>query len=886
MKEWLRADTPIGDYRVTMRIGISGLGEVYQVRDELRGINGALKMLSASLGWDKTSLERFVQIIKSAPPLDHPNICKILDAGVTENGRPFMVSQLVYGRTLDEIGIGLARPLADKIKIAIQIAEALDAAHKKGVLHLGLKPANVMLNHHGQVKVLDFVFTLATQIALTSRGLRAPQHKPALGSVRYFSPEQVRGERPIPQSDIFSLGTLVYELFASQLPFSGHGIEEMSHSILSSQPELLTEQLQEAPPSINDVVLKALAKDPAERYHTAGEFAEALKQLANEEEKLRLANAKPDSKPKKEFFKKLLQSRLAKVLFVVAVLAALLNSLYRRVGNKSVPLPEEPLPFTRLTNSGKVIEAALAPDGQAVVYLMEDVGRHTLLYQAKVDEETHDRLLSTTNEAELSGVTFSPANDFVYYLKTTPQMRELFRVSLNGANQRLLAQVDSPVAFTDNNKQFAFVRRNGPESQLIVSGVKEPAERVIATLRSPAQLATSAPAWSHDGKSIVCAVQRAGNDLTLNLVSFAVEGGTEKVLASGRWAEIGRLAWLAGDEAILVNGREINAQNWQIWRINPATGEQRALTVGINDYHGLSLSFDTKQLSTVYYQRDTGIWLGTDENARQLTSGADDGFSGLTWLSNDKLVYSSRARKRAELWRKQTDQSQAQPLEALRPGDSQASLLPTASGDGKALVFAAVVGEQTSLWHAAMDNLQMRQLTKGPLAWLPQLASDGQTLLYSALTDGKAALLKLNVASGEATVLLNGSVWGGVLAPNAEQVAANYFDAASGTWKIIVFPVAGGKATATFEVSGTAHRVLRWTPEGSGIAYIITKRGVANLWQQPLQGAAAAALTQFSKQRIYNFAWSPDGKQLAVARGKLTSDAVLITGWNDPKAKK
>jgi len=159
-------------------------------------------------------------------------------------------------------------------------------------------------------------------------------------------------------------------------------------------------------------------------------------------------------------------------------------------------------------------------------------------------------------------------------------------------------------------------------------------------------------------------------------------------------------------------------------------------------------------------------------------------------------------------------------------------------------------------------------------------------LLYSALTKGKASLNKLNVAGGEPTVLLDNSAWGGVLSPDGQQVAANYFDATSGNWKVIIFPIAGGKATALLELPGTAQRVLRWTPDGRGIVYVVTKRGVANLWQQLLPEGTTTALTQFTKQRIYNFAWSPDGKQLAVARGKPTSDAVLINGWNNAKAKK
>jgi Tol biopolymer transport system component len=124
--------------------------------------------------------------------------------------------------------------------------------------------------------------------------------------------------------------------------------------------------------------------------------------------------------------------------------------------------------------------------------------------------------------------------------------------------------------------------------------------------------------------------------------------------------------------------------------------------------------------------------------------------------------------------------------------------------------------------------------------------------------------------------LLEGKVWRSALSPDGKQLAANYFDEASGRWKIIVFPSAGGQATGVFDAPGNAWRPLGWMPDGNAVIYINTQNGISNLWQLPINGGAASAITSFTRHRLYDFAWSPDGKQLAVVRGRSNDDAMLI----------
>ena len=897
MKEWLRSGTMIHQYRVVMRLGVSAIGEVYQVRDDAQFRDCALKVLSSAYGWDDNSRQRLISIIKSAPLLDHPGINRIVDAGVTDNGQPYVVTEIVHGRTLDEIGAGLTRKLNDKLQICIEVADALAAAHQKGVLHLGLKPANVMLDHAGRVRVLDFVVTLATQIALMSRGPKAPAPAMTIGRARYLSPEQIRGEKPTPQSDIFSMGALFYELLASQLPFPGRSVEEVCQRVLHSQPEELTLETHEVPEAVNPVLLKALAKNPEERYRTAAEFAAALRQLAEEIgtdlSKANKLEEREDENPYKlkallkallELIKRFQRQIILSLLGLAAALVVMWFGLHRNGDNSKSP--GEALPYTKMTTSGKVLEAVVAPDGKGFAYLVEDGPRQSLIYQnEKTGKERRDGAIHSVKDAEIGKLTFSRFGEFIYFVKTTPAPTELYKVpTTGGVTQKILENIASPVSPSPTNQEVVFVRQNGPETQLVIADVKAKTERILTTRHSPAQIALSGPAWSQDGKSIACAVRRAENDLALDLVIIDSASGSEKPLANGVWTEIEHLAWLAGDTGLLVNGRALLSPQWQIWQVARADGAVHALTQGVNDYRGLSLTRDMRRLLTVNFIREVTLWLGKDDTAKQISTSNDDGFNGLAWLDAQQLVYSSRANNRAELWLKKIGGPRAQWLQEFSPKEARAIWQPALTPDGKAAVFAALTADTAQLWQGDFTSKALQQLTDGPLALFPQLSRDGATLLYSTLANGKASIVKRAVSGGSQALLIEGHAWGAALSPDGTQAASNYYDEATGTWKLLVFPLAGGKATGNFDLPGnTAHRLLRWTPDGTGIAYLVTQRGVTNLWKQPLDGSAPSPLTNFSKHRIYNFAWSPDGQQLAVARGSRTSDAVAITGWAGAK---
>jgi len=272
----------ISHYRLTRRLGAGGMGEVYLAQDTELDRPVALKVMSGELARDENQRKRFRMEAKSASGLVHPNICVVHEVGETDDGRPYLAMEFVDGQTLDALARQRRLRLREIVRIGEGVAEALDAAHSRGIVHRDIKPGNIMLDSRGQVKVLDFglakraakeEFDLAsTSVAQTRSGM-------LIGTPNYMSPEQALG-RPIDaRSDIFSLGAVLYELVTGQRPFMGKTVGETINAVVNKQPEPLGLENPLYSPVLDDIIFKCLAKEPEQRYATARELAKDLAEL-------------------------------------------------------------------------------------------------------------------------------------------------------------------------------------------------------------------------------------------------------------------------------------------------------------------------------------------------------------------------------------------------------------------------------------------------------------------------------------------------------------------------------------------------------------------------------------------------------------------------------
>jgi len=282
----------VSHYRILHVLGRGGMGVVYKAEDTKLGRPVALKFLPEELAGNPLALERFQREARAASTLDHPSICTIYEIGEHE-GQPFIAMQFLEGHTLKEHLAGRALQADELLEIAVQIAEALQTAHAKGIIHRDIKPTNIFLTQHGRLKVLDFglaklipprrrvaevVGTPAQAAAVTTDDLTSPGI--ALGTLAYMSPEQLRGESVDERGDIFSLGVLLYESLTGRLPFRGETSVDIQYAILRQPPTPLRSLVPEISPAWEQLVERCLAKAPEQRYGSLAEVLAALRRTA------------------------------------------------------------------------------------------------------------------------------------------------------------------------------------------------------------------------------------------------------------------------------------------------------------------------------------------------------------------------------------------------------------------------------------------------------------------------------------------------------------------------------------------------------------------------------------------------------------------------------
>jgi serine/threonine protein kinase/TolB-like protein/Tfp pilus assembly protein PilF len=275
----------IQHYRIVRKLGAGGMGEVYLAEDTRLDRKAALKILPPEFASDSSRMQRFVQEAKSASALNHPNIITIYEVGEAD-GLQFIASEFIEGETLRQHMLRGRMSVREVLEVAVQVASALAAAHEAGIIHRDIKPDNVMLRPDGYVKVLDFGLAKLAEHEAPSTDTQAPTiakvtTEPGLllGTLAYMSPEQARGKKVDARTDIFSFGILLYEMVTRRAPFEGETTSDIIASILKTDPPPLLFHSPEAPPELERIVAKAIAKNQDERYQTAKDLLIDLKRL-------------------------------------------------------------------------------------------------------------------------------------------------------------------------------------------------------------------------------------------------------------------------------------------------------------------------------------------------------------------------------------------------------------------------------------------------------------------------------------------------------------------------------------------------------------------------------------------------------------------------------
>lgn len=568
----LPSGTLVGPYEILAPLGAGGMGEVYRARDSRLARNVALKILPPDFAPDSDRRARFEREARAAGQIHHPNILAVLDIGVYD-GLPFIITELLEGETLRERLEPGPLPQRKAIEIASQIAKGLGAAHERGIIHRDIKPENIFIVSDGHVKILDFGLASvsiqdsappdATITLKTASGI-------ILGTAAYMSPEQARGQAVDSRSDIFSLGSVLYEMLSGQRAFSGNTYADLISAILRQDPAPLPSE-RKVLPALDRIVRRCLEKAPAERFQSARDLAFQLDSLASHVASssggalpaIPLGPLNPS--PLSRIFRWMMPASL--------ILAAAIFAWWFR-GRQLQPARPPVVLFERLTDfSGMEESPAISPDGKSVAFVGDSTGSRQIWIRLLAGGVPFQL---TRDAVDHFSPRWSPDSASLFYYTPPAEgshQATVWEISALGGNPRRLTASLSDVDPSHDGKSLAFFRLGGGQIELVRTDRDASHPQVLAQF--PSKTACRQPRWSPDDSSI--AFMLANDRWSDDLFYVSATGGVPRRVTFDT-ALFSGFSWLPGGSGFVFSSSRgstiLYLPTMHLWQVPRSSGFQ------------------------------------------------------------------------------------------------------------------------------------------------------------------------------------------------------------------------------------------------------------------------------------------------------------------------